>query len=268
VAQAPAKSHGAPTPARDGYGLPSSGDRHDTAVQRLADQVVLRLADRLHPEPGHLRDLVTLNAFVAALLDGDDTLSLTMARAVMDGQASRKTVYFGTLAPAALRLGDMWERDEISFLQLSMASGRIFSILRTLRRELAGRASPLRGGALALFGSVPGEEHTLGVTMAADLFREAGWQVDLRAGVTHDILIAAAESSPYAVIGLSAGHPSSVPALTRLVGALRQAAPLARILLAGHVVDMMPGLGRISGVDLATTDFDTMLAAAEGYLPA
>jgi hypothetical protein len=106
----------------------------------------------------------------------------------------------------------------------------------------------------------------MGLTMAADLFREMGWQVDLRAGSSYDNLIAEAEATPFPVIGLSAGHPWSVPALTRTVVGLRAAAPASRIVLSGNILRSQPEIGELLAVDFASTDFDALLAQCETYL--
>jgi methanogenic corrinoid protein MtbC1 len=248
-------------------GAAIASNRHDVAVQRLADQVVVHLADRLHPDPDEPRGApVSLEAFCAALLDGDDTLALSMVRQGSAAELSLRRAYFDILAPASHRLGEMWENDEIGFLQLSMATGRIFSIMRVLRREVLGRAQPARPGALALFAAVPGEEHTMAVTMAADLFREAGWHVDLRAGAGEATILADAERTDYPVIGLSASHPGSAAALVSCVRGLRRVSPSSRIVLAGHAVEVMPGLGKLAGVDAAMADFDAVLAVCEDFV--
>ena len=212
---------------------------------------MLRLADRLHPETTTEPATNPTEAFVTALPYGDDARSMAMARAIQAGQTSRKTGYFGALSSAMRLLGQMWEGDRPSFLQMSMAAGRLFSIMRTIRREVAAAQA----------------ETGLGVTMAADLFREAGWQVDLRAGCSLDMFVEVTHAN-YVVIGLSAGHPTSVPALTSMVPALRQAALATRIILSGRVLDDLPGLGAICGVDAVTQDFDTLLATCNSYRPA
>lgn len=243
--------------------------RHDTAVQLLADQVMHRLADRLHPEvPAPKRVPVAIDALLAALLDGDDTLATAMVRQSHDGDTSLRHAYFDTLGPIARRLGLMWEADEISFLTHSLAMGRVFSIMRALRREAAGRTHNQRMGRNALFATAPGVEHTLGVSMAVDLFRERGWQVDLRIGGGHDTLAADAARSDYQVIGLSAGHENAVPSLMRLIPALRAACPKAKIVLSGQIVGAMPGIKERVGVDAALTGFDELFELFESYVAA
>lgn len=230
----------------------------DRAVQLLADEVVVRLASRLRPgvEAARIAALVATEDFCAALLSDQPDAAMDMIRQEKRDGLSIETIYLGTLASAARWLGDMWERDELSFLQMSVAAGRIFEIMRTLRRTLPPVSSEDGPFKQALFMTVPGELHTLGVTMAADLFRNRGWEIDLRTGYDHEELLESIAHRPYRIIGLSAGHPSSILALTRLVVALRITHPQAHIIVSGNIVSEVPDLNALIRADTVLTAKD------------
>ncbi len=97
--------------------------------------------------------------------------------------------------------------------------------------------------------------------------RQAGTWI-LRVSAGQDQLVQDCARGGYAVIGLSAGHSGTVPALVALIGALRQAAPASRIVLSGHALDTMPGLARLAGADAASADFDQLLDICEAYVAA
>ena len=109
----------------------------------------------------------------------------------------------------------------------------MIGIMRELRFEISSARTALAVDRVALFATVPGETHTLGITMAADLCRDHGWRIDLKTGLDHDSLLSAIKHKPYANIGLSAGHPNMIGDLTRIVLALRLTHPLAHILVSG-----------------------------------
>ncbi|ETX10243.1 hypothetical protein OCH239_22310 [Roseivivax halodurans JCM 10272] len=79
------------------------------------------------------------------------------------------------------------------------------------------------------FAMVPGEEHGIGITVAADLFRDAGWEIDLQTGIDHDALVAHVEHTQPHIIGLSLSTEQRLDALVRLVVAIRITTPSAII---------------------------------------
>jgi methanogenic corrinoid protein MtbC1 len=64
-----------------------------------------------------------------------------------------------------------------------------------------------------IFASVPGDQHTLGIRMAADLFRNDGWEIVLKIGLSQDELIADIRKRPRCIVGLSIGGQGHRPRL-------------------------------------------------------
>jgi MerR family transcriptional regulator, light-induced transcriptional regulator len=223
----------------------------DDVVKGLAEEVVHRLVTRLHPyrNPEALPTQSEIDEFCDALLASDATLAPELVRRARRVGVPLETVYLGTLAGAARTLGERWDRDEVSFLTLTVAAGRMFAIMRELRFEISSARTAQPLDRTALFATVPGETHTLGITMAADLFRDHGWRIDLRTGLDHDGLLAAIEDKPYAIIGLSAGHPNMLGDLIRLIIALRITHPAAHILVSGQIVQQVPHLNAVIHAD-------------------
>lgn len=231
------------------------------AVQLLADEVVVQLARRLSPADTPIipETSVAVDAFCNALISDDTEAALDMIRQERRSGVARETIYLVTLAAAARRLGEWWEDDAVSFLQVSAAAGRIFDIMRYLRQEIVPSIH-LSDAKHALFATVPGELHTLGVTMAADLFRERGWEIDLRTSYEHEELVSVISTRAYRIIGLSAGDISSVLPLTRLVVALRITQPQAHIVVAGNIVNKVPDLNALIRADTILRSGDDAIA--------
>lgn len=235
------------------------------SVQLLADEVVRRLATRAHPEElaGDRREHVRVQAFCEALLAPDADAALNLIRQQRHDGVSLEVVYRGTLAAACRHLGEMWEDDRVSFLQLSVAAGRIYEIMRWLRRQIP---QPDAKDALqhhALFATVPGEANPIGLAVSADLFRNRGWEIELRTGLDHDALIAGLEGRHYRVICLSAGDAQLIVPLTRLVVALRITHPEARIVVCGPVVTAVPGLNALIRADAVVPDGEDPITVFE-----
>jgi MerR family transcriptional regulator, light-induced transcriptional regulator len=117
-------------------------------------------------------------------------------------------------------------------------------------------------GRAAVLASVPGDTHTLGVTMASDLLRNKGWDIDLKVGRSHEQLVEEIEASDYTVIGLSGASRRSLLPLMRLIVALRICKPTAKIMVSGQIASGVD-LVRTAGADEVASDFAEALAAME-----
>jgi methanogenic corrinoid protein MtbC1 len=138
---------------------------------------------------------------------------------------TRKGVYLGYITAAARCLGQGWDEDKLSFLQVTYGTGHLYALMRALRTEGPAARTRHDGRRCALFATVPGEDHGIGITVAADLFREVGWEIDLKTGTDHDGLIAHVERTEPHIIGLSLSTDQRLDALVRLVVALRIVMP-------------------------------------------
>jgi methanogenic corrinoid protein MtbC1 len=179
---------------------------------------------------------------------------------LMQAGLSVEEICLDHLAPAARCLGQWWEDDRLPFTEVAMATARIQSMLR--RMPVTRGAAPCRGGKGAVFCAVPGEEHTLGVMMAADLFRRGGWDVGLLVGLDHAALLARLRRDDRGLIGLSCSGDHSVAALGRLMTALREARPDARLILSGRIATDADALSRLPAADAVVTD----MAGAEAEM--
>lgn len=204
-------------------------------AQRALARLCAQMQDRAPAHRAHdvLGDPCSA-AMAYALCDSDDTAASLLVEDLLDVGLSVEDVCLEHLAPAARRLGDLWDRDRLPFTEVALAAARIQALLR---RMPPGRVAPSCHHAKgAVFAAVPGEQHTLGVMMAADLFRRNGWDVGLMVGLTHDELVSRIARDDRPVIGLSCSGSHSYPALRRLLAALGRMRPSAHILLSGHVV--------------------------------
>ena len=194
-----------------------------------------------------------------ALCDVDDAAASLIIDDLLEAGVSVEEVCLDHLAPAARRLGDLWDRDRLPFTEVALATSRIQAMLR---RMPASRVTPDNAGVKgAVFASVPGEQHTLGVMMAADLFRRNGWEVGLFVGLGHDELTARLRRDDRPVIGLSCSGAHSYPALRRLLATLAKTRPDAQILLSGHIVKDTVKISSLPG--RVTIVPDTVAAEAE-----
>jgi methanogenic corrinoid protein MtbC1 len=233
------------------------------SIALLAQEVLHRLANSA--ELGRIKVTETsadkINAFCDVLLSDDEVAAFDCISQVRQDGAILDEVYLGYISGAARQLGERWDRDEISFLDVTIATGHLYAIMRGLRRAIVPlEASPSRH---AFFAAVPGETHTIGLSVATDMFRQRGWIVDVEVDASHDQIIEALSQSNHTVIGLSASRVAMIDALVRLNVALRIAKPNAYILVSGQITEEEPEIVRIVDADCKANDMPTALALLE-----
>lgn len=238
----------------------------EDAFAELAREVIRRLSD--HSSEGY--DAVafpsdaTIDELAEALIDIKPDAGIAIVNRIRAKGASVETVYLAYLARAARTLGDWWEEDRISFPDVTLATGHIYAVMRGLR-PLFKPGDDLLTHPAAFFAAVPGENHMLGISMAADFFRKNGWDVSLKRGMTHDEIVHYAATSGQRLIGLSAGGDHAIVPLAKLVIALRISAPEATIMVSGAITQVEPEAVEALGVDIIPTSMDDALSQARAF---
>ncbi|MDG4650626.1 cobalamin-dependent protein [Roseibacterium sp. SDUM158017] len=213
-----------------------------TLSEESLSQLATRALTRLHAErhASVLSDeaqacirVPLATALATALCDDATDIADLMVGDLVEAGLSVEEICLDYLAPAARCLGEWWEGDRLPFTEVTMATARIQAMLRRL--PAGRRGTPSAGAKGAVFCAVPGEEHTLGVVMAADLFRRIGWDMGLLIGLEHDEILSRLKRDDRAVIGLSCSGDHSLPALGRLMTSLRRARPDARLIVSGRI---------------------------------
>lgn len=227
----------------------------EDAIISLAREVLLRVAERatdvrsteLKPMNGQIERLAR------ALISDDSNAGADMIRNVHSDGASLEDVYLLHLAEAARKLGDWWNSDQISLVDVTVGTGRIYAIMRGLSRLFP--LPPPNGKKAAMFTVVPGETHTIGVKMAADLFRKKGWDIDLKIDATTESLREEIRDHHPRIVGLSAGGEHATEALAKLIIAIRINSPSTTILVSGQIVNEATEIVRLMGPDALVFDF-------------
>ena len=215
-------------------------------VASLAREVILRVASRTvaAARPVSQEELL---AFSTALASDSPKSAAQIIAAEREAGRPAEDIYVNLLAPAARQLGDMWNSDHITFAQVTVGSGRIFGIMRSMR-HMFETSAPAEEPAV-IFASVPGETHTLGVRMAADFFRTDGWNISLLIGLSHDDLLAEIAQISSRTVGLSFSGEHSLEALSQLIVALHICAPHLSIVICGQEVEEFRAILELMGVD-------------------
>jgi methanogenic corrinoid protein MtbC1 len=237
----------------------------EEAFAALAREVIRRLSDHSAAPQGSISfpSDETIDELARALMQPGLDAGKDFIDRIREQGASVETVYLAYLAEAAKKLGEWWEEDEVSFVDVTLGTGHIYAIMRGLkplfRAPLANLTQPH-----AFFAAVPGETHLLGVSMAADLFRKNGWEIDLKRDLDHDMIIHHTKTSGVPLIGLSASGDHALVPLARLVIALRISAPDASIMVSGAILASSYEGVKEMGIDIIPSSMDDALTKARG----
>lgn len=230
----------------------------DGSVENLAREVLQRLAERGEELSIEKPSNDQIEHLCFALLSDDHLAGAAFISDVRSAGASIDAVYLKYLAQAAQKLGDWWDDDLVSLSHVTIGTSRMYAIMRAMRHQM-----PFNSGSIsktALFVSVPDETHTLGVRMATDLFRKDGWNIDLKIGEDHDSLVSYIVQSKAPIVGISAGGPHSLEALSRLIVALQIKTPATALFVSGQITEEATDAIKLIGADACVSDIDTARA--------
>jgi methanogenic corrinoid protein MtbC1 len=205
------------------------------------------------PTPADTRTLSPedLAAFLADVLGPDDAAATAFVRTLLDRGVTVETIYLDLLSPAARELGLRWEDDECSFVDVTVAMGRLQRVLRELSLDfqMAGPASPSTGR--VLLTCLPGEQHTLGLIMVAEFLIRDGFRVHVGAPWSESDLLSLVRSEWFDVIGFSAGCESRLSLMKREIQRIRSHSrnPHVQVLVGGQVFSLDPELVTRVGAD-------------------
>ncbi|HEY4779447.1 MAG TPA: diguanylate cyclase [Solirubrobacterales bacterium] len=214
-------------------------------------------SDRRQEDKTHRR---LSRAYQDALRVADAAGAERVARQVLSDGTSVAGLYQRVIAPAMWRIGDLWEQGAISVADEHLATALTHQVMAGIYGPSLGHE--VRPGRI-LLAAVEGEQHALGLRMAADIIELAGYNtVYLGADVPTEALIAAAMARAPDLIALAATMPDSASALDHAVSELGRVGPGLQILFGGQGARPSPGN---EGAKLVK-DLEHLLAAVAGAL--
>jgi methanogenic corrinoid protein MtbC1 len=175
---------------------------------------------------------------------------------LMESGASHEDVLLKLLAPAARRLGALWEEDLCDFADVTIGLMKMHRILEHVNEDTpcgmgAGGVSPR-----VLMAPAPGEMHVFGVVMVGEFFTRAGWRVRCESTPDAAHIAATVSEDHYDVVGLSVSSELNTKSLRAAIKLIR-ARSLNRqvfVLVGGNAFNEDLGLAKRVGADATATD--------------
>ena len=232
-------------------------------AHRSAAEPVLRSAS-----PAHAISLEDVKQFAKLALAHEEDATFAAIRGLRARAIPTERILLELLAPTARYLGELWDDDLCTFTDVTVGLGRLQRVLRELSPAL-GRSveHPVQGRRVLLLPS-PGEQHTFGLAMVAEFFRQAGWDVTGGGWTADADACAVVGAEWFDVVGFSLGAESHLQALADCIGAVRQAAcnRELKVLVGGPLFGLHPEFVARVGADGMTIDGREAPLLAEGLI--
>ncbi len=195
-------------------------------LDSVATPVARRRADELVEEQ-------LAASFFEALCRGVPTQAEAAAEAALDQGFGVAAVHTQLIEPAMRSIGELWERGKISVSEEHLATA--------ISHEVAARIFPRGLSAMpgarerVMMTAIQGEQHVLGLRLAADVLECAGYDVlYLGADVPLDALLAACRIHQPDVLGFTVSTWPNVPTMILAIHEIMQLEQPPRIMVGGR----------------------------------
>ncbi|MBU6270499.1 MAG: cobalamin-dependent protein [Betaproteobacteria bacterium] len=208
--------------------------------------------------------------FARRLLSDEDAACAEVERALRDGRLDFVGFCERLVVPTARLLGAMWVDDSCDFTQVTLAVWRLQRLVAEHEQSGDLPAEPAAARGRILLSSMPGAQHSLGLSVLAGTFRRDGWDVHAEPGLEPAALTQRVAASEFHLVGLSASLQADLEPMRSVIIALRQSSrnPAVGVMVGGPLLLQMPNLSSRVGADLSAPDAASAVTAAQAYLAA
>ncbi|MEL7023107.1 MAG: cobalamin B12-binding domain-containing protein [Pseudomonadota bacterium] len=200
-----------------------------------------------------------VDGFVAALLSKSADDAADFIDRLRISEHSLLQVYEHLLAPAARRLGVMWEDDDCGFADVTIAIAKIRHLFVSTAPLFPVNPKPGSDDKPSiLVTTVVGEQHTFGLYLVLEHFRAHDWNVWSGVPRSRNELIDIVSSERCDVVGLSIGSERHLPAAAETIKEIRKHAtnPDVIVIAGGSVLQKQPDLAATLGADVIVEEVD------------
>jgi methanogenic corrinoid protein MtbC1 len=231
-----------------------------TIRTRIIPKIVLALRSTPKaPEPAKQKNSNPIAQFAALVLGDKDATAFAFVQEMMAQGTSVESVFLDLLAPTAQHFGELWESDATDFANVTLGVGRLQLIMRELGDMFFEQESRSDGGESALLTTIPGEQHSFGLSMVAEFFRRAGWHLCTGPFSSHQELTSLVHNHWFDVVGFSVSSDRRLEELKQDIHDIRRDSRNkdVGIMLGGPMMAFDPGLVASMGADMMSLDATT-----------
>lgn len=201
--------------------------------------------------------------FARKAVTSDPETMVNEINALFREGVSHADVLLKLLAPAARRLGQLWDEDLCDFADVTIGLMKLHRVLQRVNADAPAGMGVGGSSPRILLAPAPGEQHIFGVVMVGEFFARSGWRVRCESKFDH--LIPLVSEEHFDVVGYSASCTSNAKALASEIKRVRKASlnPAVFVMAGGPVFNEDVGFARRIGADATAADGVRAVVTAE-----
>ena len=202
------------------------------------------------------------------VLQEDARISVDYVKKMHGSGTALEDIYLLLLTPVARKLGEMWEEDESSFTEVTIALWRIKQLMYDLSPIFKQYAEQGKTGSSIMLVPLPGSQHNLGLFMVSEFFAKAGWRIWGELAATEEEIVSMAANEWFDIVGLSASVREQFPQLKELIQRIKAKSknPNVGVIIGSPVFNQFPELIDDIGADMVGMDAADALEKAAFYV--
>jgi methanogenic corrinoid protein MtbC1 len=209
-----------------------------------------------------------IEGFVALLRNGSDAELGATVGAIHRRGFAVEAIFLELFSPAARHLGELWVADRCDFSTVTICLGRLQRLLREWSPAFGTEVEHPANGRRILLAQHPEEQHSFGLSMVAEFFRRAGWEV--LGGVGGAVPDPSAQVSRewFDAVGFSIGSETRVDWLKERIAQVRKVTRNRSVvvLVGGPLFVLQPAWAQSVGADASGHDGGQAPKLAEDLL--
>jgi len=182
--------------------------------------------------------------FCQTLLDGPIADCFTFIERMQKSGHTLVSLYMNLIPASTRRLQQLWESDENSFTEVTLALGRAQNLIHKLSPAFLsqGKLSQFQGNALLI--NAPGSQHTLGILIMGEFFKLNGWNTTVEIETSSADLKDRIHSQAYDLLAISISCEDQWGTMETLLNEVKKASKNKGILTlaGGPLFDFKPEL--------------------------
>ncbi|MDT9025962.1 MULTISPECIES: cobalamin B12-binding domain-containing protein [Rossellomorea] len=174
-----------------------------------------------------------VQAFTKSILAGDVHSLMELHSSSIHSKIDNFTFYEKIIKPSMYRIGDLWEKNQITVADEHLATATLKYLLATIFTH----QEALENHPKALLFCIEGEHHSLGLELANEVFKEKQWNTRyLGANVPVKDALTFIEAWEPHVVGISIGMTTELTRLKACIEKIREHNQEIEILVGGRLI--------------------------------
>ncbi len=226
----------------------------NSEMLQLALSALSQLSAQKQVEALSIQDY-DIEEFCNSVLDKDDEHQITIIESLIRKKQSLDLIYEEFIPRVAERLGQLWDENEVSFVEVSIGVQRLQRLAHVYEQRYLGPLYLFANGPKILLILPGNETHTLGLITAAAIFRKNGTDPHLAIGFSDEELLNTLNNHDFKIVGISASCSNSFDEILRLQKLIRSQTDLTvPIVLGTNTENLTDNRAKLDVFDLVTSN--------------